>query len=133
MESQKRQLEAAILENGWRVAKREAITTEWWADEIWTIESVWRPVGFKVFLTFLVDPAYSGLGRPGEGVLAISCSSIRPESRADAAAGPTIYLRPSWEKNLPEFLSNIKEIRDNALITKGTRVKPQKAQKAIND
>ena len=130
MESQKRQLEAAILENGWRVAEREAINMEWWADEIWTIESVWRPVGFKVFVTFLVDPAHSGLRRPGEGVLAISCSSIRPESRADAAGGPTIYLRPSWEKNLPAFLANIKEIRDNAVITKGTS---QATKKHKND
>ena len=121
MESQKRQLEAAILEVGWRVAERDVIITEWWADEIWTIESVWRPVGFKVFLTFLVDPMHSGSRRTGEGVSAISCSSIRPQSRADAAVGPTIYLRPSWEKNLPEFLLNIQEIRDNALITKGTK------------
>ena len=111
MESQKRQLEAAILEEGWRVAERDAITTEWWVDEIWTIESVWRPVGLKLFLTFLVDPQ-SGPRRPGEDIMAVSCSSIRPQNRADAASGPTIYLRPAWEKNLPEFLLNIKEIRD---------------------
>ena len=113
MESQKRQLEEAIVSHGWRVAEREVIITEWWADEIWTIESVWTPVGFRLFLTFLVDPQ-SGQRRPGEDVYAVSCSSIRPQTRADAVADPLIFVRPSWEKNLPEFLANVKEIRDRA-------------------
>ena len=114
MESQKLQLEAALLSNGWRIEDREAITSEWWADEIWTIEAVWRPVGFKLFLTFLVDLMQSGPRRPGEEVSSISCSLIRPRSRAEATDGPLINLRPSWEKNLPDFLSNLNEIRDRA-------------------
>ena len=114
MESQKRQLEAAIVSDGWRIAEREAFTTEWWVDEIWTIESVWRPVGFKLFLAFLVDPMESGPRRPGKDAWAASCSSVCPQTRAEATSGPQIFLRPSWEKNLPEFLSNVKEIRDRA-------------------
>lgn len=114
MESQKKQLEAALLSSGWRIAEREPITAEWWVDEIWTIESVWRPVGFTLFLTFLVELVYSGTRRAREKVSAISCSSVRPRTYADMMAGPRIFLRPSWEKNLPEFLAKLKEIRDQA-------------------
>lgn len=114
MESQKRQLEAELLSNGWRVVESEAITSEWWADEIWTIEAVWRPVGFQLFLTFLVDQMQSGARHPGEEVSSISCSTFRPQSRADATGGPLIFLRPSWEKNLPDFLASLNAIRDRA-------------------
>ena len=113
-ESQKRQLEEALLSSGWRIAEREPITAEWWVDEIWTIESVWRPVGFTLFLSFLVDLVYSGTRRSGEKISAITCSSIRPRTRADMMGGPLIFLRPAWEKNLPEFLAKLKELRDQA-------------------
>lgn len=121
MESQKRQLEAELLSNGWRVVEREAITSEWWADEIWTIEAVWRPEGFQLFLTFLVDQMQSGTRRPGEEVSSISCSALRPQTRAEATSGPLIFLRPSWEKNLPDFLTRLNEIRDRACQEPTTR------------
>ena len=114
MASQKRQLEAALLSSGWRIAERESITSESWIDEIWTIESVWRPVGFTLVLTFIVEPVYSGIRPSGEKALAISCSSIRPRTYGEAMGGPLIFLRPSWEKNLPEFLLELKELRDQA-------------------
>src|SRR5262249_9212522 len=113
METQKRQLEEALGVSGWRVAQRESISTEWWADEIWIVESVWRPVGFTLFLTFLVDLMQSGSRRPGEAVSAIACSMSRPRTRQEADSGPLIYLRPSWEQNLPGFVSSLREIRDS--------------------
>lgn len=113
MESQKRQLEAGLLSSGWRIAECESTTSDWWADEIWTIESTWRPVGFTLFLTFLVDPQ-SDLQRTRKDVWAISCSSIRPQTHGDAMSDVKICIRPSWEKNLPDFLSTLKELRDVA-------------------
>ena len=91
------------------------ISSEWWADEIWAIESVWSPVGFTLFLTFLVDLMQSGSRRPGEAVSAISCSPSHPRTREEATGGPLIFLRPSWEKSLPEFLRGIKEMRDERI------------------
>ena len=113
MESQKRQLETALLSSGWRIAERETGTSDWWAEEIWTIESTWRPVGFTLFLTFLVDPQ-SDLQKVRKDVWAISCSSTRPQSHGDAMQAVKICIRPSWEKNFPGFVSNLKETRDRA-------------------
>jgi hypothetical protein len=112
MESQKKQLEEGLTLGGWRIVDREPISSEWWADEIWAIESVWRPVGFTLFLTFLVDLMQSGSRRPGEAVAAVSCSPGHPRTREEATDGPMIYLRPSWGQNLPGFLDSLKEIRD---------------------
>jgi hypothetical protein len=67
MDSQKRQLEDALTVSGWRIADREPILSEWWADEIWTIESVWRPVGFTLFLrswSTSCSPVREGPARP---------------------------------------------------------------------
>ena len=63
------------------------------------------PVAFLHGEQALVGIALAGL---------VSCSSIRPRSRSGIAGEPTIYLRPSWEKNLPNFLSNLAEFRDRA-------------------
>jgi len=115
MESQKKQLEDALKQSGWRITERAQISSDWWADEIWTIESTWSPVGLTLFLTFLVDLMQSGTRQPGEDVVAIGCSVRRPRYREDAAGEPLIYLRPSWEKYLPGFVSRLKEIRDARL------------------
>ena len=116
MESQKRQLEEGVTLSGWRIVDRVQISSEWWADEIWTIDSVWHPAGFRLFLTFLVDLMQSGPRRPGEDVSEVSCSSSYRGTREEATGGPTIYLRPSWEKNLPGFLCSLKEIRDRRRV-----------------
>jgi hypothetical protein len=44
-----------LAEHGWDVTSRDR-DVEWWAQEIWTVESVWAPHGFTVFLTWLIDP-----------------------------------------------------------------------------
>src|SRR5688572_14841602 len=124
MESQKKQLEDALQQSGWRIAEREQISSDWWADEIWTIESTWSPMGRTLFLTFLVDLMQSGTRRPGENVTAIGCSVTRPRHREEAAGEPLIYLRPSWEKNLPGFVSRLKELRDR----KSTRLNSSHSQ-----
>lgn len=55
MPSQQLLLMDQLRSNGWQIA---AVTRDlpWWADEVWTLESVWRPVGLQAFLAFKVDP-----------------------------------------------------------------------------
>lgn len=70
MQSQVSELVDKLPEHGWGIlAKEENI--EWWADEIWQLESKWSPVGCKAYITLLVDPMADLNRRKGEAVWAV--------------------------------------------------------------
>jgi len=110
--SQKLQLEEELVRNGWKLVSRKLDDFDWWADEQWVIESRWSPRGFRLFLTFLVDPQYEGSRPKGAGVWAIMASEDPPTDHL--IDGPSASLRPGWEKELPGFLVGLGDLRDQA-------------------
>src|SRR5262245_51027908 len=97
MESQRRQLEEILTDEGWIIVSRDVAPSEWWLDEVWTLESLWTPVGQRVFVSFLVDPQAVGDRVKGQEVWAVAATLSRPDSRQQA--GPEVPLRPNWERD----------------------------------
>jgi hypothetical protein len=105
------QMMSRLGEHGWRVLARERTDLDWWADEIWAVESEWSPHGLTVFLTWLVDPQWDDHRRPTQAVWAVGVCSQRPTSRLEAEGEPLLSI-PHWPRGLPEFLARLSHLRD---------------------
>jgi hypothetical protein len=111
MDVRPEQLIAKLSEHGWRVARRERDDLDWWADEVWAVESEWTPRGFTVFLTWLVDPQWDDRRRPGEAVWAVGTCLRRPTACLEAQGAPLMAVKP-WPRDLPAFLAGLAALRD---------------------
>lgn len=86
---------------------------EWWADEIWILESIWSPKDCRVYLTFLVDPQSPVQGRKkGEGVWAVKASLKRPGQWMWEEGEVYLTLGQGWHHMLAGFLENVSKLRN---------------------
>ena len=99
------ELIALLPEHGWRVVSRTCEMLDWWADEVWTLESVWTPMGVRIFLTFLIDPM------DDNNVWALAASDCVMADRLAAPYGCTIRLRHVWSKRLPAWFEALDKLR----------------------
>jgi hypothetical protein len=114
MFTQREELAKQLPENGWQVLAVEDSGLEWWADEIWLIESLWSPKGFRLYLTFLVDPIADGQRAKGQNVWAVGTSIGRPVDRGNAQGKPLLSLGHGWRAHLAEFFACLAALRDHA-------------------
>ena len=110
MKTQWTELLNRLPEHGWRVAGEEE-NLEWWADEMWVLESVWSPVGSRVHITLLVDPMAGPNRRRGEAVCAVMASPARPGGWLSAEGGFTLSFGPGWKERLPELFEHLSALR----------------------
>jgi hypothetical protein len=110
MQTQRTELLNRLPENGWRLAGEEE-NLEWWADEMWLLESVWSPVGRRTYVTLLVDPMVGPNRRKGEAVWAVMASPEKPTSRLSAEGGFTLSFGQGWKERLPEFFEHLSALR----------------------
>jgi hypothetical protein len=108
MRTQAGQLEERLLKDGWRVVDREQ-SPEWWADELWTIESTWTPVGQRLFVTFLVDPMHEGVRNQGEHVWAVGVTPTKPASASEVTQ--SVQIRNGWTSHLETLLGAVRRLR----------------------
>ncbi|HKB01515.1 MAG TPA: hypothetical protein VKD90_04805 [Gemmataceae bacterium] len=106
------QMIAKLSKQGWRVTTREREDLDWWADEIWVLESEWAPQGFTVYLTWLVDPQWDDHRQPGQAVWAVGTSLQRPTGRSEPERSPLMSIK-HWPRDLPEFFTRLAALRDN--------------------
>ena len=100
-------LRKTLTNHGWAVVEVEQpFEHEWWAAEIWRIESEWSPKGVRAYLTFLVDPQ----GGRGD-VWAVCASTERPADRP-FNSGPSMRLRNVWQEELPVFVNDLSQFRN---------------------
>lgn len=99
-----------LPEHGWRVAAVEE-ELEWWADEMWLLESVWSPVGGHAYVTFMVDPMFGVDRKKGQGVWAVMASPDRPGGRLNVEGEFTLSLGQGWKGRLPEFFGHLSALR----------------------
>ena len=99
------ELVTVLPEHGWRVVSRTREMLAWWADEVWTLESVWTPMGVQIFLTFLVDPMADNT------VWALAASDRMMANHLAAPFGCTIPLRHVWARRLPAWLDALDKLR----------------------
>src|SRR5215203_3419197 len=114
MLTQRAALARQLPENGWQVLAVEDSGLEWWADEIWLIESVWSPQGFRLYLTFLVDPMADSQRAKGQSVWAVGTSTVRPVGRRPAEGKPLLSLGHGWRVHLAEFFAMLAGLRNQA-------------------
>lgn len=110
MQAQRTELLALLPEHGWRVSMIED-DLEWWADEMWLLESVWSPVGSRVYVTFLVEPQFDGSRKKGEAVWAVMASLFKPASSLRGEHEYTFSLGPGWKDHVPYFFAFIGILR----------------------
>lgn len=90
---------------------------EWWAHEMWLLESVWSPVGSRAYVTFLVAPdapisPYDKTRRKIEAIWAVMTSPNKPRGRLFVENQFTLSLGQGWEKELPAFFEHLSKIRN---------------------
>ena len=99
-----------LADRGWEVTQHDRDDVEWWADEIWTVESVWAPQGFTVFVTWLIDPM------DNVTVWGVGASIERPTGRLEASAAACMSIN-RWPRDVPDFLTALDALRDAAPST----------------
>lgn len=99
------QLVKDLARRGWDIVRHHA-DLEWWAVEIWEVESRWSPSGFKVYLTLCRDPQPDG----DQPFLEIGCCPHWPLDRFEAAGEPCLSFR-GWVEQLPLFLEGLNDLR----------------------
>ena len=109
MDSKSQQLEAALARKGWSIIERRTDGLDWWADEVWVVQSDWSPRGVCAFVTFLVDPQWEGPRPKGHGLYAVSVSPAPLSDRLNADA-PRIALK-RWASQLPGFVAAMETLR----------------------
>jgi hypothetical protein len=94
---------------GWEVVDIQTSDLDWWADEVWVLQSVWQPHG-TAYLTFLVDPMWDGPRRKGQHVYAVGASLENP-SLAIRWPSASLYLGKHTAPELPGFLAELSALR----------------------
>lgn len=118
MQAQRTELLSQLPEYGWRVAGTEE-NLEWWADEMWLLESVWSPVGSRAYVTFLVDPQFDGNRKKGEAVWAVMSSPAKPDSRFEVEGEFTLSLGQGWKNRLADFFAHLSALRSKSKEASG--------------
>jgi len=114
--TQKARLSQLLPERGWRVARVERDDLDWWAEEMWLLESLGSPVGYPTYLTFLVDPQGSGLARGvGDAVWAVLASPSKPATWLEGADASRFGLGRHWADGMPALFEYLASLRFNAL------------------
>jgi hypothetical protein len=109
MKAQQIQLEEALEREGWRIVERAAAPA-WWAAEVWTIESVWHPVGRKLWVMFLVDPLLYRHDRQDQPVWAVGLTSVPPDWQ-ERPSGERIG-KGHWAESMSTILDQARQLRD---------------------
>jgi hypothetical protein len=106
MTTQKRGLQEALENAGWSIVEVVTINLDWWADEVWIVQQ--EQTERTIFLTFVVDPVYDVVRKKGEGVWAVTASSVELQQRWGEKI---LSLRHGWAKKLPAFIESLNEIQ----------------------
>ena len=110
METERTEILDRLSDYGWRLAAIEE-NLEWWADEMWRLESVWSPAGSRAYITFLVDPLFEGNRKKGESVWGVMVSLDKPLSPLQDEREFAFSLGEGWPENLRVFWGQLSMMR----------------------
>lgn len=122
MKAQRDELFYSLPKQGWQVVEvQEFLNVPWvrdWVDELWIIESFWRPVGFRAFVFFLVDPQSGRERRKGQGVLDVRISKEFKD--LDVPEFGNDYKEFSlgkghWKESLRDIFAELAKLRQRGL------------------
>jgi hypothetical protein len=113
MEFQRQTIREKVVENGWQIIELEKAEFDWWANEIWRLESLWSPIGETAFIAFLLEPEYA------KEVWEITVSKDKPGFRGENSNSFSLNIKSSgWEKDLPEFMKFLSGLRNERALEK---------------
>ena len=114
MKAQRAEILNQLPRYGWHSAPVEDYDLEWWADEMWMLESTWSPVGSCAYITFLVDPQipHSRTRKKGEAIWAVMVSPTKPSAWQSSEGSYTLSLGQGWEKRLSDFFEHLARLRN---------------------
>lgn len=106
MQFQKQTIREKLIENGWKINELEKAELDWWAKEMWQLESVWSPVGKTAYISFLIDPM-SDLQNPS--VWAIEISDEQPVYGKERNC--FLVSLKQWKNEQNKFLTFLDKVR----------------------
>jgi hypothetical protein len=114
MRAERADIESQLAKRGWAIVEIEDQGLEWWADEIWRLESVWSPAGARAYVTFLVDPQSSAPDRKkGQGLWAVKASAVKPVDWGTTGPGEYTWgLGRCREEEMPGFFEHLEILRN---------------------
>jgi hypothetical protein len=114
MKAQRAEILKQLPRHGWQLSFVEDYELEWWADEMWLLESIWSPVGSRAYITFLVDPqiSHGRTRKKGEAIWAVMASPMKPDTWLSSDGSLTLSLEQDWEKRLPELFEHLAGLRN---------------------
>jgi hypothetical protein len=108
MVTQKEELYRQLEAFGWRKVEEAGFndqSLEWWVNDVWVLESLWRPQECRVYLTFVNSPH-----DPSWGPSAVTASLEGPTQWSEVEL---ILERPGRRKEgLQEFFAGLAGLRD---------------------
>ena len=110
MLTQRDEILAELNRRGWRATNLESPVLEWWADEMWLLESEWSPRGRQAYLTFLVDQMSDARRKKGEQVWAAAVTARKPLGLTETWSGFVLNLR-GWEAERPKMFEYLSALR----------------------
>ena len=104
---QKQRIQEALEANGWSLISKEN-RSDWWINELWTLESTWSPKGLRLFVTFIFveDEFLWDASASFEGVS--DCGDKDSIARFD--------LANKWESTLDQTIKEISKARDSMVV-----------------
>lgn len=122
MKAQRDLLFNSLSEHGWKAVEiQEFHNVSWvrdWVDELWIVESIWRPVGFRSYVFFLVGKEPNRGRRKGEGVLEVRVSkefkdAFVPEFGEHYEDFP--INKGHWKESINDLFATLAKFRQSGL------------------
>jgi hypothetical protein len=104
-----------LQKHDWELSETIDKDLEWWADEQWYIKSVREHWGLEIYITFLVDPQWSGSRKKGQAIWAIMASSKLPNSWSQEISQITrlSMSKSKFDSKLEQFIYQLNTFRIN--------------------
>jgi hypothetical protein len=108
-------LRSELNKHGWELSEIIDKDLEWWADEQWYIKSVREHWGLEIYITFLVDPHWSGSRKKGQAIWAVMASSKLPNTWSQEISQITrlSLLKGKFDSKLEQFIDQLNTYRIN--------------------
>ncbi|MEM6650368.1 MAG: hypothetical protein AAF603_08980 [Pseudomonadota bacterium] len=101
-----------LEQNGWQISPVELASDCWWAKEIWSLQSLWSPVGNKIYLSLLVDPGWEGdfNNLPDNAVWAVGLAHTVPDIRS-VDDNWTTFVKNNYAEMIQETVAKAAEMQ----------------------
>ena len=112
MKPNRQKVQEHLEMDGWEIKSIIDLNDlEWWADEIWQVNSTWSPQGVIAYITFLVDPQHEGNRRKGEAVWGFGCSKDYPTTSREAQSCSVLAFGKAFKNGINDFQLEMESLR----------------------